>query len=131
MKYSTKQRQSIVELINAHEDEHVTVESLLKEAKEKNINISRATLYRALDSLVVAGSLKKITIDDKTSACYQLCGHLDYNHYHLVCTKCGKLIHLDCEMIDELCEHIKKDHGVEVDPKRIVFYGVCEDCQKK
>lgn len=129
MVYKTKQREQIIELIKEQHSHHINAEILLKEIEKRNLDISRATLYRHLDKMVSEGILKKIIVDDKTPACYQLCDLDDHNHFHLICEKCGKLIHLDCEKIEDLISHINKDHGFEVNPSRVVLYGLCEDCQ--
>ena len=131
MKYKTKQREEVLLIIKENKDKHVTVDFLLEEIKRRELNISRATLYRCLDLLVESGVLKKITVDDKNPPCYQLCEHDDHNHFHLVCEKCGKLIHLDCEKIEELVEHIEEDHHFKVNPSRVVLYGLCEKCRLK
>ena len=51
--------------------------------------------------------------------------------YHMKCEECGSLIHLECDAITELEDHIWKDHRFRVDPGRTVFYGLCEECEKK
>ena len=130
MKYNTKQRQIVLGLIKEFDGEHVTAEALLSIINERKLDISRATLYRVLDLLVEEGLLKKIIVDNKTSACFQLCDHLDHHHFHLICEKCGKLIHLDCEEVDELIEHISKEHDFDVNASRVVLYGICHDCKK-
>lgn len=130
VRYKTKQREEILNIIKRSSDQHVTVDFLLQEIEKDHLDISRATLYRYLDLLVGSGVLKKISVDDKTPSCYQLCEHEDHNHFHLVCEKCGKLIHLDCDKIDELIEHIELDHGFKVNPSRVVLYGLCPECRK-
>lgn len=131
MKYNTKQRREIIDIIRQNGDKHITSEFLLEIIKKKNLNISRATLYRSLDSLVQSGELKKIVVENSKGACYQLCDLEDHHHFHLVCERCGKLIHLDCDKIDELINHISLDHNFKINPSRVVLYGICEKCNKK
>lgn len=51
-------------------------------------------------------------------------GHHCEEHLHLQCVKCGKIIHLECEFMDEISEHILKDHGLNCSAK-IQF---CMEC---
>ena len=131
MRYKTKQREQVLEIFKKHKGQHLNVDFLLKEIKEQNLDISRATLYRCLDLLVSSGVLKKITVDDKNPPCYQLCELEDHDHFHLVCEECGALIHLECEKVEELVEHINEEHHFEINPSRIVLYGLCENCLNK
>ena len=47
------------------------------------------------------------------------------------CEKCGKLIHLHCEELEGIGEHLLKDHGFTLNSMRTVLYGICEDCAGK
>ena len=50
---------------------------------------------------------------------------------HLKCEKCGKLLHLQCDMLEHIDAHLEEDHGFLLDTKRTVFYGICGDCRRK
>lgn len=131
MRYSTKQRQEILDLIKGHGESHVSVETLLSDISKKQLNISRATLYRTLDSLTEEGIIKRFFLDGKLGACYQLCEEEDHNHFHLICESCGKMLHLDCDEVESLMGHIEKEHNFKVNSDRVVLYGICEDCRSK
>ena len=49
--------------------------------------------------------------------------------FHCKCEKCGKLIHLHCEDVVKLEQHLMDRHGFRMDPCRTVFYGICEECR--
>ena len=51
--------------------------------------------------------------------------------YHCKCEKCGKLIHLQCNEIESLKQHMQQHHDFQMDPHRTVFYGICGECSKK
>ena len=61
---------------------------------------------------------------------YLIVNYLVYHHFHLICEKCGKLIHLDCHEAEHLLVHIKDEHGFAIDVSKVNFYGLCDDCQK-
>lgn len=50
--------------------------------------------------------------------------------YHCKCEKCGKLIHLQCNEVESLKQHMMEHHGFEMDSLRTVFYGICSECKK-
>ena len=49
--------------------------------------------------------------------------------FHCKCEKCGKLIHLHCEELQEIQSHLLGEHGFQLDPRRTVLYGLCEGCR--
>ena len=49
--------------------------------------------------------------------------------FHCKCEKCGKLIHLHCDEIEEMQMHLFSEHRFKMNPMRTVFYGLCEQCQ--
>jgi Fur family ferric uptake transcriptional regulator len=81
---------------------------------------------------VDAGTVRKYTIEEGKCACYQYVGDSEYNHccehYHLKCSECGKLLHVSCEFMDEINEHIKNEHNFIIDNSKTVFYGICKEC---
>ena len=48
--------------------------------------------------------------------------------FHCKCEKCGRLIHLKCEELSGIAGHLYSEHHFSLDPKRTVFYGICEKC---
>ncbi len=40
----------------------------------------------------------------------------------------GKLIHLQCDEIEEMQIHLFSEHRFKMNPMRTVFYGLCEQC---
>ena len=129
MAYKTKQRDMIFNILLNNKNRHMTAEELQKEILINKLEISRATLYRTLDSLTNEGKVKKIIVDDKNPICYQICDMNNTNHFHLICEKCGKLIHLDCDEVNGLIKHINLEHDFDIDPSRVVLYGLCKDCK--
>lgn len=129
--YNTKQKMQILEMLKNNKQRHLNVDEMLFILSAEQISVSRATLYRYLDVLVSTGEVKKFLIGENEKACYQYSDDDCQEHFHLVCTECGKLIHMKCEKVNEIIEHIDEDHNFKVDPGRVVFYGLCSDCQKK
>ncbi len=129
--YNTKQKNVIIEMLKKNKDRHLTADEMLKILDELDSPVGKATLYRFLDVLVSTGDLRKYITLDGEKACYQ---YVDedacHTHYHLKCIECGELIHMDCKHIDEIREHVLREHNFDVDPCRIVLYGTCKKCME-
>lgn len=85
--------------------------------------------------MVEQGLVAKYVVDGTSSACFEYLGHDEHCHkhicFHCKCEKCGKVIHLECEEMTHLGEHMLADHGFQWDFTRTVFYGICEECRGK
>ena len=83
--------------------------------------------------MVEQGMVAKYNVDGTSSACFEYLGAEEHCHktscFHCKCEKCGKLIHLHCEDVVKLEQHLMDSHGFRMDPCRTVFYGICEECR--
>lgn len=126
--YNTKQRECIVEYLKNNSNKFMKAEDIEKYVKQCNLNISQATIYRTLKKLeedeVVIVEVKNLT------KYYQYTNKNCENHYHLKCSKCGKLIHFECEDFNNIIKHIAEEHKFNIDAKSII-YGICDKCKNK
>ncbi len=133
--YQTKQRKEMLDFLKDRSGEHFTAQEVCRYFKEQGIPIGTTTVYRHLEALRKEGRIKKYVIDEGSCACFEYLGENGEGDpavcYHMKCEECGSLIHLECDAITELEDHIWKDHRFRVDPGRTVFYGLCEECEKK
>ena len=128
MKYHTKNKVKILNCLKANSNKHLTIEQI-DEILDGQVPL--ASIYRNVDDLVEEGAIRKYIVDRNNSACYQYIGDgNEHQHFHLLCSKCGKLIHLECDEVEHLISHIEEEHGFQVDISKVTLYGVCEECQK-
>ena len=130
-KYNTRQRDVILDCLKGHKNDHMTADEIYSQLHENGKNVGRTTVYRYLDTLCDSGELLKYTVGEKSPCCYQLATELCHRHYHMVCVKCGALIHTECSEINDFIAHFEKEHKFIVDMTKTTLYGVCERCQKK
>ena len=131
--YNTKQKQIIYDFLLSHKDMLMTCDEISDQLKESGTPVGKATLYRFLDSLVSSGDARKVADDKKKSAAYQL---LDKqmnceSHMHLKCTCCGSFVHLGCDFMHSVGEHILKHHQFKIDNSKTLIYGICGECSAK
>lgn len=132
MSYNTKQKEILLKFLHENSSEHITVQEICNFMNNAGTPMGTATVYRQLDKLVEQGFVRKYVLDGRSGACYQYTGNDNkcFEHYHLKCISCGKLIHLDCHFLNEINSHIFQNHGFIVDSSKTVFYGQCVECQK-
>ncbi len=131
-KYKTKQRELLLEYFESVPETHVTAGDVCKYLKSHGAGIGQSTVYRQLESLVDEGIIKKYIIDGNSPACFEYVtpdSHVEGEVcFHCKCEKCGKLIHLHCDELNEIQSHLMAEHSFKLDPLRTVFYGLCEQC---
>ena len=131
-KYKTKQRDILLKYLQKSTG-HITAGDVCEYFKEQGSSIGQSTVYRQLESLVDEGIINKYIIDGTSPACFEYIGdtcHTDDSVcFHCKCEKCGKLIHMHCDELEEIQHHLYEEHHFKINPMRTVFYGVCEDCQ--
>lgn len=131
--YKTKQKSAILEYLKQNDNQHITAEQIIDYFKQIGNPIGKSTVYRALDNLVQENIIRKYALANRSeSACFQYVNQNEccQEHYHMKCTVCGMLIHIDCDEIKELTDHIFKDHKFKLDACKTILYGVCENCMK-
>ena len=131
-KYKTKQREILTEYFKARPGQHITAADVCAYVKKNGESVGQSTIYRQLESLVDEGIINKYIIDANTPACFEYTGHDSHEDregcFHCKCEKCGRLIHLHCDEMVEIQQHLSKEHQFKLDPIRTVLYGLCEDC---
>lgn len=126
MTYKTKQKDLILNLLKECNDEFS-----IKDIYDKlQRSCGLTTIYRLVDKLCDEGQIKKIVKNN--SVYYQYLEDCDSdNHFYLKCEKCGMLIHIDCDCIIELQNHIFDEHQFRSTNKNIMINGICNNCLKK
>ena len=125
MSYNTKQKDLILETIKKY-DKEFTIKDIYNRLGNK---IGLTTIYRLVDKLVEEKRINK-TIGQDNVTYYQYLEECDHdNHFYLKCDKCGSIKHIDCECIEDLSNHIFKEHNFTSD-KNIVISGLCGKCNK-
>ncbi|MDO4296300.1 MAG: transcriptional repressor [bacterium] len=132
--YQTKQLAELHAYLETVKGKHVTVNEICEYLKAQGRTVGTTTIYRQLERMVEQGSVAKYTVDGTSGACFEyLGGERELCHkptcFHCKCEKCGKLIHLHCEEVEHLGEHMQREHGFRLDALRTVFYGLCQECQ--
>ena len=122
-KYS-RQREEILSALCARTD-HPTAEDMYLQVRDELPHISLGTVYRNLSMLSDEGEILRIRNlngPDRFDGCTQ-------EHYHFVCTDCGKMRDLELSPQQQLNERANSEECVaRVDGHALLFYGQCSEC---
>ena len=107
----TDQRQAIWDEIR-NSNEHRDAEDIYLKLKERNVKVSRATVYRTIDVLVKNRLVRKMDVGDGRSL-YE--PRLDDEHHdHMICLDTGDIIEFYNKELEDLQDTIAKKHGYKV-----------------
>lgn len=129
MQYSTNQKRALTDFFRSGSKAQYASDEIISGLCENGV-LGKSTVYRQLRAMTEAGEIRKFHEGKKIF--YQYIGKHDTcdMHFHLKCASCRKLIHLECDAMDTLRAHIENAHAFQIDMRRTVFYGLCEDCRK-
>ncbi|WP_066454669.1 Fur family transcriptional regulator [Anaerotruncus rubiinfantis] len=131
--YRTRQRELIEQFLVANRERHLSVDEVVDYLRGQGSPVGRSTVYRCLDRLVVQGAVRRYFLEEGAGACYQYAGKgtACREHFHLKCIGCGRLIHVECDYLDEVARHVLEHHHFTIDNTKTVLYGFCESCAQK
>ncbi len=121
---NTVQKTAVVEALMALD--HPTADSVFEYIHQRFPSISKATVYRILSCLSEEGEIVKVSIPD---------GPDRYDptiieHHHIKCSKCGKVCDIVLPELSEIADRIKSECNFSVNGCRLVFSGICSECEK-
>jgi Fe2+ or Zn2+ uptake regulation protein len=121
----TAQRRAILEVV-LDLDCHPNAEQVYASPKVRRARISRATVYRTLESLVRLGLVSK-TCHPGSAVRYD--GRTDL-HHHLICLRCDAVVDFDDARLDALPIPDTSAQGFEVSDCRVQLRGLCRRCRE-
>lgn len=130
MPYMTSHKKRILDFLIDHKDRHYTIDEIVRALSVGDKKPGKSTVYRQISSLLEDGVIRRFEAADSDSFVYQYavgvgCEH----HFHLKCARCGNLLHMECDKLTEVRQHILADHGFLIGGNSVI-YGVCAACRK-
>ena len=131
--YITEQKRTLKKILEQNSDSAYTVEELWEKlsAAYPEKTPAKSTIYRLITHLVNDGTVKKFARDGGRKFAYQIVNgdHCDC-HLHLKCLSCGKLLHLDDHLSDELLMKVRDTVDFSISEEDTVLFGKCGECKK-
>lgn len=128
-KYHTKQSEAVLAYIMSLKGEHITAGQIVAYFKNQQTPIGVATIYRHLDRLVETGTVHRYMLDGISGACYQyISKEHECHQVHFKCEECGLILHVECDLMASVPQHVYEEHAFQINPMKTVFYGKCSNC---
>jgi Fe2+ or Zn2+ uptake regulation protein len=120
----TAPRRQVAALI-AERPGHFTAADLVDDARERHIDIGRATIFRAIDLFLELHLVERVDLPTGGHA-YVECEPV--HHHHVICTRCGRTTEVEDCGTREVAREVARRSGYRVDTHRLELFGTCPDC---
>lgn len=123
----TPQRVAVCEILAASRS-HPTAYEIYRRLRRRFPTISLATVYKTLDVLVRLGLVS--ALGDAGDGMVHYDGDTE-PHINLVCLSCHRVQDLEGVDVRDLYQHVVARSGYVLQGARLVYYGLCPECQRK
>jgi Fur family ferric uptake transcriptional regulator len=103
---------------------HPTADELHQMVRARLPRINIATVYRNLEILESQGEVMKLDV----AGTQRRFDGTPENHYHIRCTRCGRVDDVHIGVMDSLDRSAEKCSGYRVESHSVEFTGICPDC---
>jgi Fur family ferric uptake transcriptional regulator len=105
---------------------HFAAADIVEAARERDLPVGRATVFRTLDVLLELGLVERLDLPSGEHA-YVACE--SSHHHHIVCSSCGRSQDIDDSGLRSVVREVARQTGYHVDAHRLELFGRCPDCQ--
>ncbi len=120
-------RRVVVELLG-RQDCCLSAHEIYDSARSEGTRVGIASVYRALEGLVVLGLVQRVDLGDGVSR-FERADPRGDHHHHLVCDDCGKVEPFEDPTLEAVIERVADGRGYAVAAHDVVLRGACEDCR--
>jgi Fur family transcriptional regulator, ferric uptake regulator len=119
----TRSQERILQLLKQC-DRAISAQDIYVELRTRDRAVGLATVYRALESLKLEGSIQGRTLPTGESlySCVQA------DRHHLTCLHCGESIPIDECPVEQLEHRLESLHRFKIYYHTLEFFGVCLTC---
>src|SRR3954467_3535649 len=124
----TRQRELVAQVALLSED-HLSVEAIRRELKQRGEQVGVATVYRTLDLLVQSGLVRSQEFGEGFKRYEPMPAQTD--HEHLICEQCGRVVEFQNERLERMLPIIADEHAFQLARHRVEIYGFCRECRQR
>ena len=121
----TPQRLAILKVLAVSEG-HPSVETIYEQVKPNFPTTSLATVYKNVAVLRGLNQVLELGFSDDSN---RYDGNKPYDHPHVVCTVCRKILDPEVSALADMTEALKRKTGFTISRHRLDFFGICPECQ--
>ena len=119
----TEQRAAVYRFLHSTDD-HPTADEVFTAVRTQITDISLATVYKALETLVSCGLARKLPYGDDSS---RYDARMD-EHFHARCLACGKVRDVAGGSLPRSLSTIQPSDGFRIEGYHLELVGYCADC---
>ncbi|MEL7508702.1 MAG: Fur family transcriptional regulator [Cyanobacteria bacterium J06554_1] len=120
----TRNQERILQALQGLE-QAISAQDLHSALRQTGSRIGLATVYRALETFKLDGTVQVRTLPNGESL-YSL-AHED--RHHLTCLRCGDSLPIEECPVHELESHLNDSHHFRIFYHTLEFFGLCAKCQ--
>ena len=105
---------------------HFDAETLFVEARDRDPDISLATVYRTLAVLKEMGLVEEHRLGEEHGHYEAVQGK---PHYHFTCLECGRVIEFDTPLVARIERELSAQESVRITSTHLHVSGYCAQCQ--
>lgn len=125
----TRSRRAVVEIL-AHSPQVVSAAQLTELAAQRHPELGRATVYRALETLIELGLVHRVH-DDQGCHNYIAADKVSRDavpHALLICDACGRTDVVSSAKLEEFARAIEHESGYRIQRQYVQLTGLCTNC---
>ena len=126
----TPRRESILRVLLENKDKHLSAEEVYNLVKKKTPDVGLATVYRTLELFTNHDIIHCIDFGDGRKR-YEYGGSEanGHHHHHVICLKCGKILEVAEDLLDELEQRVSREFDFEILDHQLKIFGQCKECR--
>ena len=126
---NTRPRRAIAEKLAqlSQQGSDFATEDLWHALQAQDRRLGRATVFRAVDTLLDEGLLDRVEFADGVRR-YRVCGG-SAHHHHLTCTKCHRVVEVEVCLPPEILSAIASTADFALEGHSIELFGRCHACR--
>ncbi len=124
MGYNTIQKKLLADFLRQNHNSSFTIDEIASK-----ISVGKSTIYRLMPKLVEDGTVKRFTKGTTRIFLYQYVNCKECScHLHMKCMDCGKILHMNDKVTNDLISSIMFDNNFTVDKNHTILFGKCSHC---
>jgi len=126
----TPRREHVLKVLLENKDKHLSAEDVYNLVKLKAPDIGIATVYRTLELFLDFDIIHSIDFGDGCKR-YEFGNSEEgeqHRHHHLICNKCGRIIEVNEDLLEDLEKRVSREHDFTVTDHQLKIFGLCRNC---
>ena len=120
-------RDAVVGRLRESERHTWTVEEMLSDLEAAGVAADFSSVFRGLVWGESSGLVQRIDVGDGRAHFERTGDH----HEHVQCERCGRVTEVPGCLVEEASVNLERATGYRVSAHRLLFVGLCPDCQQQ